>query len=59
MGPLRIIKGGLRLDTKAAVWLGIIMGGAMIADLTLDGGSGMMFLARKFIDLVEWVSFWR
>lgn len=32
---------------------------AILADLTLNGGSVLLFLGRKLIDLVALVSFWR
>lgn len=32
---------------------------AILADLTLNGGSALVFLGRKLIDLVALVSFWR
>jgi len=32
---------------------------AILADLTLNGGSALLFLARKMIDLIALVSFWR
>lgn len=32
---------------------------AVLADLTLNGGSALLFLARKLIDLIALVSFWR
>ncbi len=32
---------------------------AILADLTLNGGSALLFLARKLIDLIALVSFWR
>jgi hypothetical protein len=32
---------------------------AMLADLALNGGSALLFLARKMVDLIALVSFWR
>jgi hypothetical protein len=46
------------LTNTIALWLGIVIVAAMIADFALNGGSAMMFLARKFLDLIEWVDFW-
>jgi hypothetical protein len=41
-----------------AVWIGLILLCAILADFALNGGSALLFLARKFLDLVEWVDFW-
>jgi hypothetical protein len=41
-----------------ALWIGLILTAAITADLALNGGSALMFLARKFLDLIEWVDFW-
>jgi hypothetical protein len=30
-----------------------------LADLTLNAGSALLFLARKMLDLIALVSFWR
>ena len=32
---------------------------AVLADLFLNGGSALLFLAKKLIDLIALVSFWR
>lgn len=43
--------------------LALILGGLLVAliacDLALNGGGALLFLLRKFADLVEWLSFWR
>ena len=41
-----------------ALWIGILLVIAMLADHFLNGGEALLFLARKFLDLVEWVDFW-
>jgi hypothetical protein len=46
------------LTNTIALWLGILIVAAIIADLTLNGGVALVFLARKFLDLIEWVDFW-
>ena len=43
--------------TAAILFLGIC--GLIAADLVLNGGNYSVFLARKFLNLVEWVAFWR
>ncbi len=49
---------GTVLTNTIAFWLGLFLVAGIIADLALNGGSALMFLARKFIDLIEWVDFW-
>lgn len=45
-------------DRIAFVLAGVIAS-AVLADLTLNGGSALLFLARKMIDLIELVAIWR
>ncbi|MFP5481354.1 MAG: hypothetical protein ACLGIE_16950 [Alphaproteobacteria bacterium] len=47
------------MTDRIALWLGLVILAAILADLALNGGSALLFLARKFLDLVEWVAFWR
>jgi hypothetical protein len=49
---------GAGLTNTIALWLGLILLAGIVADFALNGGSALMFLARKFLDLVEWVDFW-
>ena len=42
-----------------AFWLGVILIAAAIADAALNDATVLLFVARKFLDLVEWVAFWR
>ena len=53
-GPL-----GAILTNRIALWIGLILLAGILADLALNGGSALGFLARKFLDLIEWVAFWR
>jgi len=46
------------LTNTIALWIGLILLAGVIADLALNGGVALEFLARKFLDLVEWVDFW-
>ncbi|MFC3087421.1 MULTISPECIES: hypothetical protein [Tabrizicola] len=47
------------MTDRIALWLGLILAAAILADLALNGGSALMFLLRKFLDLVDWLAFWR
>ena len=50
---------GAEVTDRIALWLGLILAAASLADLALNGGSALMFLLRKFLDLVDWLAFWR
>ena len=47
------------MTNRIALWIGLILLAAMIADFALNGGAATRFLSRKFLDLIEWVVFWR
>ena len=47
------------MTNRIAVYLGLVLAIAIGADLLFDGGHALMFLSRKFVNLVEWVAFWR
>ncbi|TCO70579.1 hypothetical protein [Rhodovulum euryhalinum] len=42
----------------AIALLGLILA-ALAADLTLNGSDATLFLARKFLDLTDYIAFWR
>jgi hypothetical protein len=42
-----------------ALGIGLLLAAAIGADLVLNDGVGLMFTARKVLDLVEWVAIWR
>jgi hypothetical protein len=42
-----------------ALVLGVLIVAAAAADAVLNSGTGLMFLLRKFVDMVEWLAFWR
>lgn len=47
------------MTTPIAIWLAIIIAAIFGANYVLGDGDLFLFLARQFITLVEWVSFWR
>ena len=47
------------MPNRLAVILGVLVILAIIADQTLNGGQAELFLMRKLLDLVEYLSFWR
>ncbi len=47
------------MTNRIALWIGLLLLAAISADLALNGGSALVFLLRKFLDMVEWLAFWR
>lgn len=47
------------MSNRISLVLAGVVALAILADLTLNGGSALLFLARKLIDLIALVSFWR
>ncbi|WP_200833843.1 hypothetical protein [Tabrizicola flagellatus] len=46
------------MTNRIALWLGVILLAGATADLLLNGGAALAFLARRFLDLLDWVVFW-
>jgi hypothetical protein len=47
------------MTNTIALYIGITIVLAMGLDLVANDGAALMFLARKFVALVDWVAFWR
>ncbi|MEL7256416.1 MAG: hypothetical protein AAFN80_01055 [Pseudomonadota bacterium] len=47
------------MTNRLALVLGIVVLCALIIDAILFGMAGSFFLARKLVDLIEWLKFWR
>ena len=47
------------MTNSIAIGLGLLILGGIGVDAFLTGGEGLMFLARKGLDLLEWIAFWR
>ena len=47
------------MTDRVALWLAGILAVLIGADIALNGGGTLLFLARKFLDLMDWVEFWR
>lgn len=45
-------------NTIAIVLAGLVVGG-LVVDIVFFGGETLLFLGRKFLDLLTWVAFWR
>lgn len=46
------------MTNQIALVLGLLIVGAVGADLIFNAGGASLFLVRKFLDLIEWVAFW-
>ena len=47
------------MTNQIALWLFVILAAAGLGDFFLNDASGLFFLSLKFLDLIEWVAFWR
>lgn len=47
------------MTNKLALYLGIIVIAALAVDAVLHGWFYSLFLAKKFVDLIEYLAFWR
>ena len=47
------------MTNTIALYLGLVILAAIGLDLVANDGAALLFLARKFVVLVEWVAFWR
>ncbi|SMX35930.1 glyceraldehyde-3-phosphate dehydrogenase [Maliponia aquimaris] len=47
------------MTNRLAILLGLIILGAIAADLVLNGGAALLFLGRKLFVLIDWLAFWR
>jgi hypothetical protein len=47
------------MDTPIAVSLAAVLLTALGIDALIYGSEHLIFLTKKFVDLIEWVAFWR
>lgn len=47
------------MTNRLAVILGLLIVGAIIADIVLNDGIALVFLGKKFAEFLEWIAFWR
>ena len=47
------------MTNQISIVLGLLIVSLLVADMLLTGGDTILFLARKFGDLIEWTAFWR
>ncbi len=47
------------MNTPISLVLGFILIGAFTVDTLMYENENLVFLSKKFLDLIEWVAFWR
>ena len=47
------------MTNSLAIGLGILVLGGITLDLVLQEGDALVFLAKKLIELIEYLAFWR
>jgi hypothetical protein len=47
------------MTNQIALVLGVVLVLAIGADLAIEDGAGLIFLAQKLDALIEWLAFWR
>lgn len=47
------------MTNTIAIWLFLLIAAALFADYWFQGMEGLIFLAGKFSELIEWLAFWR
>ena len=47
------------MTNTLAIYLGLFIVAGLLADFFLTGGTNLLFLAKKFTDMTEWIAFWR
>ena len=47
------------MTNSVALALALLILGTVAADQLWNGGAGLVFLLQKFVDLLEWLAFWR
>lgn len=47
------------MTNRLAIILGLILVGAVVADMALADGANLLFLGRKVFVLIDWLAFWR
>lgn len=47
------------MTNTLAILLGLFLIGAVCIDVFIYGAENLVFLGKKFTDLIEWIAFWR
>ena len=58
-GPAPPLKGAGGITNRIAIIFAFVIIVALVLDAFLNGWAASTFLARKFLNLIDWVTFWR
>ncbi len=47
------------MTNSIAIGLGLLIAGLIALDLLFFEAENLVFLGKKFFDLIEWIAFWR
>lgn len=47
------------MTNTLAIVLGLALIAAIAGDIMLNGTENLIFLGKKFFELIEWMAFWR
>ena len=47
------------MTNTIALYLALLIAAAIGVDLVANDGAASVFMARKFLGIVDWVAFWR
>jgi hypothetical protein len=47
------------MTDRLALVLGLLIAALIFADFMMNGGNALFFLARKGVDLIDYLAFWR
>lgn len=47
------------MTNRIALVLGVLIIALLVIDVVLFGTEHIVFLGKKFFELIEWISFWR
>lgn len=47
------------MTNTLAIILGLLVVAGIVADIMLTDATNLLFLAKKFTDMTEWIAFWR
>ncbi|MES0861267.1 hypothetical protein ABLN87_02800 [Ruegeria sp. SCPT10] len=47
------------MTNQLAIWLGLLLLGAVILDYALVGPEHLVFLSKKLYAFLDWLAFWR
>lgn len=47
------------MTDRLAIFIAMVAGALLMLDFAFNSGQASLFLAKKMMDLIEWLAFWR